>query len=225
MNDALKQRLVGAGVLLILTGLLWPILFDFDQPVLEIAPPSQIPPRNLIEPVAVAAAEKRQHESERKNESAAVGKQNKASLGAQTETRETAKNNSNTESNSDDDSEDLAALIADIPAPAAPAGKNKYQARVAEQDRPRLDADGIPVSLVVQVGTFSKWENADKLRDRLIVEAFKAYTKPTTSTTAGPYQVFVGPVLTYAQAQRVVGDVKAQFKLNDAIIKRFRNQQ
>ena len=41
LNSELKQRLVGAGVLLILAGLLWPLLFDFDQ-------------RDVVEPPALA---------------------------------------------------------------------------------------------------------------------------------------------------------------------------
>ena len=43
MTNELKQRLVGAGVLLILAGILWPVLFDFDQTLVSEPPASLIP--------------------------------------------------------------------------------------------------------------------------------------------------------------------------------------
>lgn len=220
MNEALKQRLVGAGVLLILAGLLWPLLFDFDEPVLELAPPSQIPPMVKVEPVIVQPARKRttlkshiqeKKESESKNASSAKQIAAKASA-----------TGSKVEVSSQD--QGLSELIANLPKPPLPAGKDQYKDRLAKKDRPRLDANGIPVSFVVQIGTFKRWENADGLRDKLIKKQLKAYTRPANSASDGPYQVLVGPVLTYAQAEDVAADVKSRFKINDAIINRFRSQ-
>ena len=54
MNSELKQRLVGAGVLLILAGLLWPLLFDFDQREAFEAPALTIPTMPVVKKVPVA---------------------------------------------------------------------------------------------------------------------------------------------------------------------------
>jgi DedD protein len=54
LNSELKQRLVGAGVLLILAGLLWPLLFDFDQREALEAPALTIPSMPVVKKVPVA---------------------------------------------------------------------------------------------------------------------------------------------------------------------------
>ena len=54
LNSELKQRLVGAGVLLILAGLLWPLLFDFDQGEAVKPPALAIPAMPVVEKVQVA---------------------------------------------------------------------------------------------------------------------------------------------------------------------------
>jgi len=53
LNEALKRRLTGAAVLLILAGLLWPVLFDFDEATRTQVASVQIPDT----PIAVAVNE------------------------------------------------------------------------------------------------------------------------------------------------------------------------
>jgi len=202
LNDALKQRLVGAGVLLILACLLWPILFDFDDTLELDAPPSEIPAMPTIEKVQVEPPKpKAQIKSTAKLEPSS-----KASSTA-----------------SDGKANSLEALISDAPKPPPVAGKSSNS--ISESQRPRLDDQGVPVSFVVQVGTFKNWSNADALRNKLIKNGQKAYTTPAVSALPGPYTVLIGPVLTYDKAQKAVADVKRQTSIKDAIIKRFRSVQ
>ena len=57
MTPELKQRLVGAAVLLFLAGLLWVLLFDFEASEREISPPTVIAsPMPAIEAVVVEPA-------------------------------------------------------------------------------------------------------------------------------------------------------------------------
>ena len=56
MTPELKQRLVGAAVLLFLAGLLWVLLFDFEASEREVSPPVSIPPMPTIEPVVFEPA-------------------------------------------------------------------------------------------------------------------------------------------------------------------------
>lgn len=207
MNDKLKQRLVGAGVLLILAGLLWPLLFDFDEQTAIDAPRSEIPAMPVIEKVVVAQPKPPQRSDAEPKPAAKPTPSSSAKVTA-------AK---------DKESEKLATLLKDIPKPAAIAGKTSN--KITDAKRPRLDKQGVPVSFVVQVGTFSNWSNADSLRNKLVKGANKAYIKPSVSVMPGPYTVFVGPVLTYEKAEVIVANVKRQARINDAIIKRFRNTQ
>lgn len=95
MNSELKQRLVGAGVLLILAGLLWPLLFDFDQREAEEAPILAIPVMPVVEKVQVAKPKPVLPAAKPKAVSSASKKQN------------------------------LKALLSDTPKPAPIAGKPK----------------------------------------------------------------------------------------------------
>ena len=207
MNDTLKQRLVGAGVLLILAGLLWPLLFDFDEQVANDAPRSEIPTMPVIEKVVV----------EQPKPPTRNTVQTKPAAQAATNVVQTAAKDEHKEANN------LDSLLKNTPKPAAIAGKSVN--KITDAKRPRLDAQGVPVSFVVQVGTFTSWSNADSLRNKLVKSGSKAYIKPSVSAMAGPYTVFVGPVLTYEKADAIVADVKRQARINDAIIKRFRNVQ
>lgn len=179
-------------MLLILAGLLWPLLFDFDERLSLEAPASQIPPMPVSSMPEAGS----------------------------TDTRPVAVPKKVVASPADDKPEKVADLQS-LPEPAPPAGKKRYSNQVASDDRPRLDAEGIPVSFVVQVGTFSQWQNADRLRKQLVDKGHKAYTRPAVSTAPGPYKVMVGPLLTIARANAVAAEVKTRFKVNDAMVLRF----
>jgi len=189
LNSELKQRLVGAGVLLIMAGLLWPLLFDFDQREALEAPALIIPTMPVVKKVQVAKP--------------------KAVLPA-AKPREIP---------SSTQKQPLKALISDTAKPAPIAGKPTN--KINDAERPRLDKQGIPVSFVVQVGRFTRWSNADALRNSLIKNKHKAYITPAISTSSGPYTVLVGPLLTFAKAEAVVNKVKLQTPIKDPMIKRF----
>ena len=180
MNEALKQRLVGAGVLLILTGLLWPLLFDFDDRLVRPAPERTVPPmpdlaRVTIDPIDVADA----------------------------------------------------ALDVDS-APAADAARDDEASQDQDEtpevhnETPRLDEHGVPEAWVVQVGTFGQWNNATALRKRLLDKGYKAYIRPVVDVSPGPYRVYVGPLLTSAEASRVAGAIKSTYGLPDVLLRRFK---
>ena len=220
LNDALKQRLVGAGVLLILAGLLWPILFDFDQR-LDLQPPeSEIP---LMPEVAKVVVEKPKpadaDTTAVKTTNAVVNTSTKKSVAS----AESSTKTSGDKSSGGQAAAGFKALTQSAPKPLPIAGKSTY--RIADIARPRLDANGVPLSFVVQVGTFKNWSNAAALKNNLIAQGHKAYSKPSVSSQAGPYRVLVGPLLTYEKAQQVVADIKRNTTIKDAIIKRFGDRQ
>lgn len=195
MNSALKQRLVGAAVLLIFAGLLWPILFNFDESTrieplqLDIPDAPEKLPKAVSKTVAsqqssVNTNEKNQSSSNTKNILEKVAKEEKQSKAKKVVTRSAAD----------------------------PSLKN----------RPQLDANGVPVSFIVQVATFSEWANAHRFRNKLVNGGFKAYIKPETSVQPGPYIIAVGPLLTYEAATAMSDKLKQDHRINDSIIRRFR---
>ena len=211
MNPELKQRLVGAAVLFFLAGLLWVLLFDFDTPELELTPPvTIIPAMPIIEAVVVEPATPFYDDS-------SSGPSTPLDL-ASTAVVPVTKNSKHTVP-----SAELSVLLGDAPLPKPIANKHRY---VDQDDRPRLDAEGVPISYVLQLGSFNRFNNADKLRHQLINEyQFRAYVMPKVEMGDGPYKVLVGPVLTYAEVKRLAVKVKQVANVTDIIIKRFGDTQ
>ena len=111
-------------------------------------------------------------------------------------------------------------LIIDEPLPPPLAGK--VENIINPQKRPRLDKNGIPVSFVIQIGSFDNYKNADNLRTILIDDyRMKAFLKPSTPISNPPYTVYVGPVLTYEDALIIKSDILRIKKMKDVFIKRF----
>ncbi len=118
----------------------------------------------------------------------------------------------------DDDSLDN--LIAGEPLPPPVGGE--LTNIVDTNKRPRLDKNGIPISFLVQVGSFDEYRNADNLRNILIDKyEMKAFLKPSTPSINRQYIVYLGPVLTYEDAMIIKDRVKSNIKINDIFIKRF----
>ena len=201
MNEALKRRVTGAAVLLILAGLLWPVLFDFDEATRTQEPSVHIP----VMPSAVAV-----------NEADADAKR----LSKQSKVDRAGTEQAVTERLSDE-AEDLAEILKAAAETAVAAVARPGSASHSSQ--PRLDQNKIPVSYVVQVATFNGWNNAQNFKQTLLAKKFKAYVKTATDSQAGPYRIAVGPVLTYAEAEEIVARIQREHKVNDAIIRRLRD--
>lgn len=196
MSDALKQRLMGAAVLMIFSGLLWPLLFDFEQrpeAMPAIPPAPEVAVVEVVEPAAIV----RESQSAVKSTPQVAG----------------------------DVANSPQALLDEVPRPAAIGGREGQPAVLSDAQRPRLDEQGVPLAFVVQVGSFSQWENAEALRSRLLEKELKAYIEPPLSTVSGPYAVLVGPSLTLARAEQLAEKIERQLALKETIIKRFGGQR
>ena len=203
MTPELKQRLVGAAVLLFLAGLLWLLLFDFDASEREVSLSVAIPPMPTIEAVIVEPATP--FYNDKANDSTS---------------------NSSVEAdgvNEQASSSELSVLLGDSPDPKPIANKTHH---VDQASRPRLDEQGVPVAYVVQLGSFKRFDNANKLRDKLVNDyQFKAYLEPKVEMGEGPYKVLVGPVLTYADAKSLAVELKNKAEITSTMIKRFGDTQ
>jgi len=201
LNEALKRRLTGAAVLLILAGFLWPVLFDFDE-----ATRTPVPSVNIPDMPSAVAVNEADADAKRLSKTSKIGR-----VGNEQAVTERLS----------EEAEDLAEILKNAAETAVAVVARPGSA--SQKSQPRLDQNKIPVSYVVQVATFNGWNNAQNFKETLLAKKFKAYVKPATDSQAGPYRIAVGPVLTYAEAEEIVAKIQREHKVNDAIIRRLRD--
>ncbi|AOS98600.1 cell division protein DedD [Microbulbifer aggregans] len=180
LNDGFKQRIVGALVLVALAVIFLPSLFDREGArYIDIT--SKIPPAPDIQPIEIAQPQPAQDvapapEPEAVFQPVAVTGQSTA-VEPKPEPREASQS-------------------------AAAAQTETEAAKPAPVKRePVLDERGLPRSWVVQVASYREQVRADRLRDRLMDEGFKAYTR-SASTDKGTFvRVYVGPKVDRADAE------------------------
>ena len=193
MNDILKQRLVGALVIIALGIVFWPVVFvDAERQAMDRT--SQVPPMptmkhsrietpkrlNTVEP-ASASAEITLHDAP-----------------PETTTPETTTPETTTPETVSSDASD------------AEAGTSG----------PALDETGIPVAWVLQVVSVSKREKAEALTQELIDAGYEAYHRPLKRGQDTLYRIYVGPVFDLDQLRKTKQKVDSRLKVN-ALIARY----
>lgn len=103
---------------------------------------------------------------------------------------------------------------------APPPPAVEPQPTVAETE-PRLTTQGIPEGWSVKLGTFSDRSNAESLVARLILENYKAYSRPVQAGSQTMLAVYVGPVLTRPEANSLQQKLKADSQFKDAVVVQF----
>lgn len=107
---------------------------------------------------------------------------------------------------------------ADTPQEAPPAAAPVQTASTTE---PRLTTQGIPEGWSVKLGTFGDRSNAEALVARLILENYKAYSRPVKAGAQTMLAVYVGPVLTQAEAKSLQAELISEQQLKDAVVVQF----
>jgi len=101
------------------------------------------------------------------------------------------------------------------PAPPAPAPAKVEPAKVEPATRtPIAPAPGEPSGFAVQLGSFSKADNARGLRDKLIARGYKAFVKSSGSVS----RVYVGPQHDRAEAGKMREKLLADTKLKGIVV-------
>jgi len=198
LNDLLKQRLVGALILVALGVIFWPIIFiePTSQPVSQT---SQLPPRPAPPPLLEVATGP------------------PPGLPLPEEQPDWM----------DTDPLDVAlpaaieaTLEAGAPAPTATAIAAPPTPRDTAPETPRLDEQGLPIAWVLQVATVSAQASAEGLRERLSAQGYKAYVRPLSRDGKTLYRVYIGPQFERAQLATAKRTIDAEFGVN-AIISRY----
>ncbi|MBD9500159.1 SPOR domain-containing protein [Pseudomonas sp. BGr12] len=104
------------------------------------------------------------------------------------------------------------------PKPAAPAQQPAQAAAAAapvQQPAQRLDSNNLPVSWSVQLASLSNRARADELQKSLRSQGYNAYVR----SFDGMNRVFVGPVVERAEADRLRDQLGKQQKLNGFVVR------
>lgn len=191
LDKGLKQRMVGALVLLALAVIFLPMLLSredesqrvqVDAPAMPAAP--EVPEVEL-QPVAVPELQLLPDEP----------------IGVQT-----------TQSLEPVDSVEPPATSV---APASSGAAAKPEAVPPQAATSKLDANSLPISWSVQLASLSSGDGAQKLQKTLRSQGYNAYIR----TFDGMNRVFVGPLIERAEADRLRDQLNRQHKLNGFVVR------
>lgn len=172
MDNLVKQRLVGALILVALGVVFWPIIFvarDGDTRELRVAVP-EAPPVDLSPlPTPDSAALRRAPQAQAQG----------AEPGPAPELFDSDPH-------------------IPEPLPALPATADTQPPVGLEPARetlqaPAIDADGLPIAYALQVATIGQRERAETLRDELLKAGYKGYLQRLRRDDRTLYRVLVGP--------------------------------
>jgi DedD protein len=102
------------------------------------------------------------------------------------------------------------------PAPQMPAPASKES--TTQPSAMPLNAQGLPDAWVVQVGSFSSKEAANKMRDSLQADGIKAYVRTIPNGSSAISRVYIGPKLNKAQAQAIKMQMDKRLKVNSMVL-------
>jgi len=240
MEERLKQRLVGAAVLVALAVVFVPILLDVPEEIREDVSAisiTEIPdrPSSRIEPSVVTALElpetpRLDAEVEReRNRQASGASVEDHGVHADVPARVSI-------SATSEESADAGAVVPTAPeAPAsastslrperseAPvAGSSVTAARqpddASEQHVPVAPAT-VTEGWIVQLGSFRKAENARSLRKRLRAKGYPAFVESGTTARGEVSRVFVGPMLDRGQAKDSAAKLRREMQLEGIVMR------
>lgn len=193
----MKQRLVGAAVLMALGVIFIPILLapdDTDEPApsrLEIdRSPSSGQFSSKVQPINDSELKLLEEQSERIVPLAGSGQ-----LPPEVDTFEPAENTEQIEQ------------------PSA----GEVETKLKDSAAPKQERAGVS-AWVVQAGSFSSRENAEKLASQLKAKGFSAYIEDIVADKPA-YRVRIGPLLSKARAQQTAKSLKNSLDVDGMIVK------
>lgn len=213
MNDVLKQRLVGALILVALGVVFWPIIF-VEPGGQGGAGQTQIPPRPHVDTTPVEAPDMaglRPSPAFDKDVSDATPAPEAGAPAADTATERADPAPEGVASGS------ALQPVADTGSGQTPARKTRAEPPV----KPRLDADGIPITWILRVASVSSAARAEELRSELQKSGHKAYVKKVRSGGKLLYRVYVGPKAEKAKLEQIRGQIDSQFGVTSMITRYY----
>ena len=192
LDNAYKQRMVGALVLVALAVIFLPMMFSREDEQRQVvvqapaAPQAPVMPQVQVEPVVVPEPQALPQEPVPSDAEIAMEQAPAASTPTVAPSAPIV----------------AAPVVAKpvtpppapkpVPAPAAPASK-------PDTTQSRVDANGLSVSWSVQLASLANRESAESLQKTLRSQGYNAYIR----TADGKNRVFVGPLIERAEADRL----------------------
>ena len=212
LDKGLKQRVVGALVLLALAIIFLPMLFTREDEMRQVVVEAPVMPK----PPAMPTVEVQPTEvPEPQAEDADNAVQPAEVAPAQTPSAPIA----SLPAQQVQPTQPKAPAQPAVTRPAAPAAQpaqaSTAPAAPAQQPAQRLDSNNLPVSWSVQLASLSSRARADELQESLRSQGYNAYVR----SFDGMNRVFVGPVVERAEADRLRDQLGKQQKLNGFVVR------
>ena len=206
MEQAVKQRLVGAMVLAAIAAVTLPVIFDAERPQ-GVQVPETIPPAPVYSPVVTQPAQPVALPADRPTEEP-VPVADMYAMSQDVDAKSAA------EPASPLTEQKVVAAVApavstgkSVPAvPSAPGGK--------------LNQHGTPEAWVVQVAALSDQKKVDALVAELKLRGHTVFTRTSVDSKGKTTRVYVGPKLDKAQALKIKQRIDSEQKLQ-TIVKPF----
>ncbi|MFI7886628.1 SPOR domain-containing protein [Pseudomonas juntendi] len=207
LDKGMKQRMVGALVLVALAVIFLPMLFTREDEMRQVrveapqAPAMPSLPEVKVDPVTVPqpqeVPEAPQSAPVVVDESTAPASTPSQPITASPQTQAQAQPAK--------------------PQAAAPAAKveTKPAATPAQAAPSKIDVNGLPVSWSIQLASLSNRAGAEKLQQTLRSQAYNAYIR----SAGGMNRVYVGPLIERAEAERVRDAVNRQNSLKGFVVR------
>jgi len=217
MDKALKQRMVGAIVLIALGVIFIPMLLDGGSRdgsrtvELDIPEPPEQDYRSRLLPLEEKEAEDGARDDDRGRVTRRPSVPAQEPAAEATGSPETAPASTR--------SEQTTPSTPAEPAATAPGQEESEPEEPAATDESRSREREMPLgNWFIQVGSFSQQENADDLRDQLRGEGYTAFVETSTVEGKTIHRVKVGPEMDRARAERVRDEIQSAMDLKGIVV-------
>ena len=198
MDDGLKQRLVGAAVLVAVAVLFIPVLFERESR-LVVDHTSQIPPPLLVEPVTVELPQDNPEIPPVQSAESMYELLPEDPVGQSVVKDNTAA--------------PVQTAVATPTAKPAVAGTE-----ASSPAREVLDERGIPKAWAIQVASFNTQARANAMRDQLLAKDYPAFTRSAETSQGTLTRVFVGPKISRDQAYSLKSKLDSELKTETLVV-------
>lgn len=214
LDNVVKQRMVGALVLVALAVVFLPMLFSRPDEMREVrvnapaAPAVPVVPQVKVQPAAVPDAPAPTPVVDEAPPSPPVT----ARASAQARAPSMPISAAPTVTAPSAPSQKAAAPA---PAPSTPAPSTSTAPTAKADAASKLDAGGVPVSWSVQLASLSNRAGADTLQKTLRTQGYNAYVR----SAEGKNRVFVGPLIDRGEAERLRDVINRQQNLKGFVVR------
>ncbi|QHG63991.1 SPOR domain-containing protein [Pseudomonas putida] len=212
LDKGMKQRMVGALVLVALAVIFLPMLFTRQDEMRQVrvdapqAPAMPTLPEVKVEQVAVPEPQPLPEQSEQPEQPPVVVNESTAPM-------RTPSQPITPSPQAQPQVQAQAKPQTPVPAPAPVA---KPAAPVATAPAPsKIDVNGLPVSWSIQLASLSSRAGAENLQKTLRSQGYNAYIR----SAGGMNRVYVGPLIERAEADKLRETINRQQKLNGFVVR------